>query len=221
MYSEVLRILLDAFEGQAGVFLRFAEDEVLVGSYLSPIEQRDVRYKPASRCELWNAVLRDKTALIENKSRWMVCGRLLSRSLVAPIQHEGVPLGLFHICDSAADYDADDLDLLTRVSGMIAPVVCARMERDKLTPREAEVMDLIVSGKTQKQIAADLAISIQTAAKHRAKVLAKLHVHNDVELVHRALQMRRLSTHAGAGITAQTTPPQPAQLGRPSGGPSA
>lgn len=51
-----------------------------------------------------------------------------------------------------------------------------------LTPRESEVMDLIIKGSSQKQIAAQLDISIQTTAKHRAKVLEKLGVSNDVEL---------------------------------------
>lgn len=193
VYCDVLRILLDSFQSQTGVFLRFSEDQVLVGPYLSSIEKQDMRYKPGARCELWDTALRTETGLIENRRRWMVCDKLLSRSMVAPIRHAGVPLGVFHIADAEADYDADDLDLLTRVSEMIAPVVHARMERAKLTPREAEVMDLIVSGKTQKQIAAELAFSIQTAARHRARVLEKLHVRNDVELVHRSLRMRRPS----------------------------
>jgi two-component system response regulator FixJ len=51
-----------------------------------------------------------------------------------------------------------------------------------LSPRESEVMELIVKGRNQKQIAMDLNISLQTAAKHRAKVLSKLGVANDVEL---------------------------------------
>jgi len=51
-----------------------------------------------------------------------------------------------------------------------------------LSPRETEVMELIVKGRNQKQIAMDLNISLQTAAKHRAKVLSKLGVANDVEL---------------------------------------
>jgi DNA-binding NarL/FixJ family response regulator len=57
----------------------------------------------------------------------------------------------------------------------------------RLTPREREVMHLIVSGKTQKQIAAQLDVTIQTAAKHRAKVLQKVNVSNDVELTRVAL----------------------------------
>lgn len=52
-----------------------------------------------------------------------------------------------------------------------------------LTPREREVMELIASGRSLKQIAAALSISIQTAAKHRSRVFTKLDVENDVQLV--------------------------------------
>jgi DNA-binding CsgD family transcriptional regulator len=44
-------------------------------------------------------------------------------------------------------------------------------------------MDLLVEGKSMKQIAARLGISIPTCSKHRARVLDKLDVENDVELV--------------------------------------
>jgi two-component system response regulator FixJ len=53
----------------------------------------------------------------------------------------------------------------------------------QLTPRELEVMELLVSGKTMKNIASELSISVQTCSKHRARVLEKLGVDNDVELV--------------------------------------
>ena len=56
-------------------------------------------------------------------------------------------------------------------------------QQSTLTPREHEVMELMLTGKTQKQIAAELQVSVQTAAKHRAKVLEKLRVANDVELL--------------------------------------
>jgi DNA-binding NarL/FixJ family response regulator len=60
-----------------------------------------------------------------------------------------------------------------------------------LSPREAEVLALIVKGKSQKQIAAEFEISVQTVAKHRAKVLEKLSVENDIELVHLAMRFDR------------------------------
>ena len=55
----------------------------------------------------------------------------------------------------------------------------------RLTPRERDVMDLLVSGQSMKQIASELQISLPTCSKHRAHVLEKLDVRNDVQLVRR------------------------------------
>jgi FixJ family two-component response regulator len=54
---------------------------------------------------------------------------------------------------------------------------------DRLTPREREVKEMLHMGKSIKVIAAELSISFQTAAKHRARVLDKLEVENEAELV--------------------------------------
>jgi two-component system, LuxR family, response regulator FixJ len=61
------------------------------------------------------------------------------------------------------------------------PNISRQLER--LTPREQEVMDLLVDGKTVKQIAAELGVGFPTAARHRTRVLEKMQVTNDVELV--------------------------------------
>ncbi len=55
----------------------------------------------------------------------------------------------------------------------------------RLTPREREIMDLLVNGHSMKQIAGKLEISLPTCSKHRASVLEKLDVENDVQLVRR------------------------------------
>ena len=54
---------------------------------------------------------------------------------------------------------------------------------ETLTDREREVMDRLVAGRTVKQIATEFEVSIQTIAKHRTKLLEKLKVENDIELV--------------------------------------
>jgi two-component system response regulator FixJ len=56
---------------------------------------------------------------------------------------------------------------------------------ERLTPREREIMDLLVVGRSMKQIAGELKISLPTCSKHRAGVLDKLEVENDVQLVRR------------------------------------
>lgn len=57
----------------------------------------------------------------------------------------------------------------------------------KLTPREREVMDMIAAGQTLKQIAQNLAISVQTASKHRTRVLEKMEVTTDVAIARIAI----------------------------------
>ena len=52
-----------------------------------------------------------------------------------------------------------------------------------LSARELEVLQLIVNGKTNKDIAAILSISANTVAVHRAKIMQTLDIHNTAELV--------------------------------------
>lgn len=52
-----------------------------------------------------------------------------------------------------------------------------------LTEREREVMDLLVTGKLNKQIAAELDISVRTAEAHRARIMEKLQVRTLADVV--------------------------------------
>jgi two-component system response regulator TtrR len=57
----------------------------------------------------------------------------------------------------------------------------ARMTR--LTPREKNVLDMLISGKSLKEIAAVNNVTVQTIWKHRVAIYKKMGVENDVELV--------------------------------------
>jgi DNA-binding NarL/FixJ family response regulator len=52
-----------------------------------------------------------------------------------------------------------------------------------LSPREREVFHLVVEGRTTKEIARALGISVKTADNHRYRLMEKLGVHNTAELV--------------------------------------
>jgi two-component system response regulator FixJ len=58
-----------------------------------------------------------------------------------------------------------------------------RKQLDSLTRRERDVFDLLLEGKTNKEIGAALHIGLPTVTKHRAKMLGKLGVKNVFELV--------------------------------------
>jgi DNA-binding NarL/FixJ family response regulator len=58
-----------------------------------------------------------------------------------------------------------------------------------LTPRELEVLRLLVAGKSNRQIAEQLFISGKTASVHVTNILAKLGVHSRLEAAARAREL--------------------------------
>jgi DNA-binding NarL/FixJ family response regulator len=63
-------------------------------------------------------------------------------------------------------------------------------DNDPLTEREDEVLDHIIQGKTNRQIAEDLFISVNTVAYHVKQIYEKLHVHSRAEAVAKAMRHR-------------------------------
>ena len=59
--------------------------------------------------------------------------------------------------------------------------------RPATTPRELEIVRLLAEGKTNKEIAALLGITVRTVETHRAKIMLKLGLHSLAELVHYAI----------------------------------
>jgi DNA-binding NarL/FixJ family response regulator len=55
------------------------------------------------------------------------------------------------------------------------------MDTDPLTPRETEVVKLIAEGMANREIAAELVISVKTADHHVAHILRKLDAANRLE----------------------------------------
>lgn len=92
--------------------------------------------------------------------------------------------------------NALDLDLAAAVKRVAAgetvvdPAVAqpASGARNRLTPRELEVLQLICSGLSNRAIAAKLSLSANTVAVHRASIMNALGVHKTAELVVYALR---------------------------------
>jgi DNA-binding NarL/FixJ family response regulator len=63
-----------------------------------------------------------------------------------------------------------------------------RAAEPDLTPREAEVLQLIAEGFANKQIAGELGLSVKTVEKHRQQVMHKLKIHDIAGLVRHAAE---------------------------------
>jgi DNA-binding NarL/FixJ family response regulator len=90
--------------------------------------------------------------------------------------------------------NAMDLDLISAVKGVAAGKTvldpqlvkpdALKGERDSgLTVRELEILQHIVAGKSNKEIATELKLSANTVAVHRANIMDALGIHKTAELV--------------------------------------
>jgi DNA-binding NarL/FixJ family response regulator len=72
----------------------------------------------------------------------------------------------------------------TVLDGQLAKQESLKGERNSgLTPREVEILQLICDGKSNKEIAAQLELSANTVAVHRANIMDALGIHKTAELV--------------------------------------
>ncbi len=59
---------------------------------------------------------------------------------------------------------------------------------ERLSDREFQVMRMIVSGKSLKEIAEELALSDKTVSTYRARILEKMNMKNNAEIIHYAIE---------------------------------
>lgn len=62
----------------------------------------------------------------------------------------------------------------------------------KLTPREREIVQLLAEGKSNKEVASALNISVKTAETHRTNIMRKLDLHSVSELVRYAVRNKMI-----------------------------
>lgn len=72
------------------------------------------------------------------------------------------------------------------VEGFLHP--SAEIDSGRLTPREREIVHLLTQGKSNKEVASALNISVKTVEAHRANIMHKLNLPSFADLVHYAIR---------------------------------
>ncbi len=110
-----------------------------------------------------------------------------------PMAVEAMRRGALDFVEKPFDHEAllarvrEALELAVRRREELARRRRARELLAGLSPREREVLRLVVQGRLTKQVAAELGISVRTAEVHRARLLHKLGVSSTPEMVRLAL----------------------------------
>ena len=123
-----------------------------------------------------------------------------SLSVIVMTGHGDVPMAVRALKDGAVDFlekPFDDKALLDAVERGLAAshraaaeaatgrVAAARL--DRLTAREKEVLQGLVAGQANKEIAIDLGVSPRTVEVHRARVMEKMAADSLPDLIHQAM----------------------------------
>ncbi|RPI50405.1 MAG: DNA-binding response regulator, partial [Chloroflexi bacterium] len=64
----------------------------------------------------------------------------------------------------------------------------SRLPHEALSDREFQVLRMIAAGKSVKEIAAELSLSVKTVSTYRARLLEKMNLGTNAELIHYAIQ---------------------------------
>ena len=141
-------------------------------------------------------------------SSW--CASFPAAALPLPVVlisgHADVPMAVAAIKAGAEDFiekPIDDAQLLAAINRCLARVFdtlsteqsLADLRRDleRLTPRELEVMDLVVEGFTSAAIAERLGISVRTVESYRMQIMDKMQAASVAMLVRQAIRLGRLA----------------------------
>ena len=128
-----------------------------------------------------------------------VLDRLVARGAQQPIVilsgHGDVPVAVAALKVGAVDFlekpfnDNQLVDRIIELQALEAVRFATRESRGamqerlaSLSEREREVMELMIRGRLNKQIAGDLGIAMRTVEVHRARILEKIGVRNGIEL---------------------------------------
>ena len=120
--------------------------------------------------------------------------------------HGDVPMAVAAIKAGAEDFiekPVDDAHLLAAINRCLARAFDKlvreqsleelRLRLERLTPRETEVMDLVIDGFTSQAIALRLGISQRTVESYRAQIMDKMQAESVAVLVRHAIRLGRIA----------------------------
>jgi len=133
----------------------------------------------------------------------LLAGRGIGLPVIFLTGHGDVPMAVAAVKKGALDFiqkPYNDQQLLDLVNSALKRDAELREQEARshqiaslvgsMTPREREVMDAVVSGKSNKIIAEELGVTIKTVEAHRARVMEKMGAESLAHLVHLVMTAR-------------------------------
>ena len=138
-YGEVSDYILEVMESKYGLFGQIAENGHLIIPSLSrdiwnecQVPDKTTAFPPEKWGGLWGRALREGKSFYSNGPFHVPEGHIsIFRFLTVPIVYRENAIGLISIANRETDYDEQDKELLESIAGYIAPILMARLQRDR------------------------------------------------------------------------------------------
>jgi len=151
MYSEVLQAILKAISSKYGLFVYIDENKSLVLASLTKdiwdeckIPDKTIVFPRDKWGGIWGKSLMEKKSFYSNESLAVPKGHIpMRRVLVVPILFKKEAIGVFTLANKATDYGREDQKLLEIIAEKVAPILHARLQRDKQLKKRLRVEKLL------------------------------------------------------------------------------
>ncbi|MCP4725520.1 MAG: response regulator [bacterium] len=140
MYDLVLSEILKIMESKYGLFGYFSENNDLICPSMTEeiwnvcnMKEKELAFTKSNwRENIWGKAILNKKGSFLNSVFAVPAGHVeVTRVLCMPIIFMENPIGVIVVANKKTDYNNDDLGLIDHLAGQIAPVLNARLERDR------------------------------------------------------------------------------------------
>ena len=139
MYGEVLQVLLEAMESKYGIFGYIDENGALVCPSMTrdiwdqcQVPDKTIVFPREKWGGIWGRALIEKKTLYANEGLHVPEGHVpITKVLVVPVMYGGQVIGLLEVANKPTDYSHKDQEFLEIIAGKIAPILNARLQRDR------------------------------------------------------------------------------------------
>ncbi len=174
MYADVLDVILEALASEYGVFGYIDEKGGLVVPSMTrhvwercQVPEKDIVFPRETWGDsTWVRAIRQKRSIFSNEPSTNVPeGHVpVRRHIAYPIIFQGAVVGITEVANKKIDYDENDIRLLGIINGAIAPVLAARVQRNRLEKQRERGEEAMRSLNRQ----------LEEASRHKSEFLATL-----------------------------------------------
>ncbi len=160
MYSEVLQVILEAMESKHGVFGYVSQDGAFVCPSLTrniwdqcQMVEKDYVFPREVWGGIWGRAMTEMKTLCSNTPFAVPAGHIpVMRALDVPLIYQGTLIGNLLVGNKLSDYNEKDRQLLETIADYIAPILAARLEKDRWERQQKEASEALQKARDELEI---------------------------------------------------------------------